>query len=691
MAVTSFEIKSRSAYRDGMRFGDVGAYEHIEGVLHYAVDPSLPANQRIVDLALAPRGSDFAPRSKDSAPRREDSALRSKDSALRSKEGLVHFRGALSLLRPLDFARGNGCVLLDVPNRGRRLSLTGFNKVRRDLALTDPLHPGDGLLFTHGLTLATVGWQWDVDPSLGFWLDAPRALQNGAPVQGEVICQLRPERDCTTMHIGQLGAAPFVPVSLGSAVSPGSLSQTQARLYATDEHTHVHTLIPRDAWQFATETDAGTAPSGAHVYLRQGFSAGALFHLVFIAEGAPITGCGLLAVRDAAAWLRSGPFGTHEHVIGFGVSQTGRFLRQFLYEGMNACETGARAFDGLLVHIAGGQRGDFNHRFAQPSSAGAPSFGQLFPFSPARLPDPLSGRTAGLFDRCRAQDVVPKTFFTNTSWEYWRGDASFNHIGPDGSDIDEDIDEDADEDANVRIYHYAGTQHIDGVFPPTNENAMLPLQARYDFSIIEHAPLQRAALMNMLAWVREGRLPPPSRHPRIVDGSARSRADVMAEFPALPALVRLDPQTLTGIRAMTLTPDAGHTSYPVPEGAVYPAFVSAVDSDGNETVGIRLPGVAVPVGTHTGWNPRHPDAGAPELATIFVGFTRFFAGNATQRIAQDDPRPSVAERYADRQDYQGKVQSVIESLIDARFVLAVDAAALLKHCLAHYDWAMRQS
>ena len=645
MTVESFTLTRRVPYAGGEKFGDVGTYDQIEGELRYAVDPEDPANARIVDLALAPRAAD----------------------------GLVRFRGAVFLLVPADPARGNGALLVDVPNRGRRLGLGAFNLQSPAKAQTEPTHPGDGLLFRRGFALASVGWQFDVDPALGLWLDVPHALQDSRRIRGEVVCQLRPDRATTTVHIGQLGAAPY---------APAELDQPGARLYVTDERTRQHRLLPRGDWRFARQTKAGVVDSKAHVYLAAGFTAGQVYQLIFVAEGAPVVGCGLLAIRDAATWLRDSEFGAYRRVLGFGASQTGRFLRQFLYEGLNA----AGPFDGLLVHIAGGQRGDFNHRFAQPSAAGAPSFGQLFPFATPVTRDPFSGREAGLLDRGRAAagaGTPPKLMFTNTSWEYWRGDAALVHVDGEGADLALE--------KNVRVYHFAGTQHINGVFPPTNDMPLLPVRARYDFGVVDHSALVRAALLNLDAWVKDDVAPPPSRHPRVADGTARGRDEVLRDFPRLAGFVGVDPQVLSAIRALSLAADAGSADYPLTEGASYPALVSGIDADGNEIAGIRVPAVAVPVGTHTGWNPRHPDTGAPTQAAIFVGFTSFFAADAATQAATADPRVSIAERYEDRDAYLLKVTAVVDQLVADRYAIAEDRALLIAHCATHYDHATRRS
>ena len=662
MAVETFTLRKREPFADGQVFGAHGAYERIEGELRFAVDPMHAANRRIVDLDKAPREAVDA-----------------------ASAGKVVFAARLSVLRPQHASAGNRRLLLDVPNRGRRLSLTSFNRVPRDLALTNPLYPGDGFLMAQGYTLATVGWQCDVAHDAGFWCDVPYALDHGQPIRGDVVCQLRPDSNARSVHIGQLGAAPYVPCNT---------EQADARLYRVDERTRELQLLARGDWRFAREdnrprSEAGPAPivaDGSYVWMRDGFAAGALYVLVFRAQGAPVVGCGLLAVRDAAQWLRNGPFGQHDHVLGYGVSQTGRFLRQFIYEGLNQAEDGSQVFDGLWLHIAGGQRGDFNHRFAQPSAAGAPSFGQLFPFAlqptrdalaPAGVAETAAG---GLADRCRAAGVMPKVMITNTSWEYWRGDAALTHVGTDGHDLAEDPE--------LRIYAFAGTQHIGGAFPLTRSNEVV--RARYPFSIVDFAPLMRAVLANLDAWLADGTPPPDSRYPRASDGSAVARAEVVAQFAAWPDWVLVDADKLTRLRRLALAADAGHAHYPVVEGAAYPALVSAVNADGNETAGVLLPDITVPVGTHTGWNPRHPEDGGSDIAAIFVGFTRLFARDEAARMTTADPRPALSSRYANRDDYARRVRVAAMLLVAERYLRADDIDWVIDNCLQRFDRALEQ-
>ena len=377
-----------------------------------------------------------------------------------------------------------------------------------------------------------------------------------------------------------------------------------------------------------------------------------------------MTGCGLLALRDAAASLRAGhgPNGTRfEQVLGFGASQTGRVLRHLLHLGLNDAVDGTPVFDGVHIHIAGGQRGDFNHRFAQPSSAGAPAAGQRFPFAGATLRDPLTGVVDGLYEHLRSQ---PKVVVTNTSWEYWRGDAALTHVSPDGGG-------DLETHASERNYLFAGTHHIGGILPPTNTLALTGERVRHTLNIVDHSPLVRAALVNLDRWVSSGRPPPPSAVPTLADQTLTTRAAVLEKFAALDDFEGLDAHRLGGLSVLDLGPQAeqGLCRFPAREGEPYARLVSDVDEALNEVAGIRLPDIAVPVGCHTGWNPRHPDHGAPNLPAIFVGSTRFF-----------DDLPPPAE-------YEARVRAWTRRLVDARHVLAEDFERVVANCLARYRLA----
>ena len=632
MTATRFEIRSRKPYAGGREFGDLGPFEHIEGRIEYAVDPLHPANSRIVDLDLAPRGRD----------------------------GRVRFAGDFTLVAPESGSARS--LLVDVPNRGRCLGFSQFNRAQPLDLLADPCAPGDGFLFRRGFALACIGWQWDVRQGVRF--DAPYAERDGRPLRGDVVCRIQPQRETPWYDFGQLGDV---------AYPPADLDDREARLFVQRDDNAQAELLPRDSWRFARERDGRVAPDGAAIYRSGGLRAGAVYTLVYTAEGAPVVGTGLLALRDAAAALRAGDdrsplSGGFPRVHAFGASQTGRVLRHFLYLGLNRDEGGGRVFDGILAHIAGGQRGDFNHRFAQPSSLGAPGPGQTFPFAGVATRDEETDAAAGLFDR---EQAMPKVFFTNTSWEYWRGDAALIHTAPDGSG---DLPEHADE----RRYAFAGTHHINGVLPPTDEFPLTGIRTRYTFNVVDHSPLVRAALINLDRWVAAGREPPPSAVPRLADDTLVERGGVLSRFESELGIETLDPEQLGGLHALDLGPEAarGVCRFPARRGAARPRLVSAVGPGLNEIAGVRLPDITVPVGVHTGWNPRHPEQGAPRQAAAFAGFTRFLDSATLER------------RYGGREAYAARVRQAARGLVDAGYVLEEDEELLVRNGLWRFDVAL---
>lgn len=623
LEATRWTASSRGSYAGGRAFGEFGAFEIIEGRVRYRLRPEDERNAGIVDLALAPRDD----------------------------EGRVCFSGDYTLIVPQ--GKPARRLLIDVPNRGRRLPFSMFNRASPTDLAADPCACGDGFLFRRGFAVASIGWQWDAP---GLRLDAPTATVAGNAIEGEVVCRIQPGSDRPSVLFGQLGDV---------AYPPAERNDPAARLFVRDDDNAPWERIPRSSWRFARQKGDQLEPSDRFIHKDGGFEKGRIYTLVYRARDPRAVGCGLLALRDAAASLRAGegpnkaPF---EHVLAFGASQTGRVLRHLLHLGLNRSADGRRVFDGVHIHIAGGQRGDFNHRFAQPSSAGVPGPGQRFPFAGATSRDPLTDVKDGLY--AKLADAMPKVVITNTSWEYWRGDAALTHTAPDGA-------RDLDGHPLERNYLFAGTHHLGGILPPTNVFAATGEKARYTFNVVDHSPLVRAALMNLAEWVEGDAPPPPSAVPRLADGSLVERAEVLRRFGALDGFEGLDPERLGGLSVLDLGPGAeqGRCRFPAVEGRSYARLVSAVDATLNEVAGIRLPDIAVPVGCHTGWNPRHPQHGAPMLPAIFVGFSRFA-----------DALPPLAE-------YEEQVRDWTLKLLRQRYVLQEDVERVVANCLLRYRLA----
>ncbi len=655
MSVRRLEILEQSSYQDGRAFGAVGPYERLDAIAHYAVDPTVAANAGIVDLALAERGTD----------------------------GLVSYSGDVTVLRPVDQERSNRALLMQIPNRGAR-SLVRTNLAPVDDAPTADVAPGDGYLFECGWTIAWAGWQWDVPRTperTRIGLIAPNVPLAARKPLGQM--QLRIQADCaqasfalTDPHVGELGNH--------QPIATRELNDPDARLLVRTSPYETPQVIPRTKWRFAKEIDGNPVADSGHVWLDGGFEPGLIYDVVYTPLECPVVGAGLLATRDLASFLRhdeASPLANRiDRAIAEGQSQCGRFLRTFLHLGLNQDELERMVFDGVLAHIAGGRRGEFNHRYGQPSVQPMPSFGHLFPFADQPQTDPHTGRTAGLLDSQRARGGVPKIIFTDTASEYWRGDANLAHT-------DLDSGGDAALPDNVRRYLFASAQHGPGRLPLAKGTPFGSVGSNFA-NTIDYRPLYRAALANLLAWVADGIEPPASAYPQAADETRRTRAELIVQLSRIPGLATPDAELLTTMYPLELGPHAekGIADLPAKIGRNgYPDWVSDVDADGNEVAGIRMPDVSVPVATYTGFNPRHPDTGGAGLLLEYIGSTVPFALDEQQRQMTADTRQSIIERYSGRDDYLQQVREAAERLLAQRYLLARDVELCVDLAAERYD------
>ena len=652
MSVSSLEVHSRQSYAGGKSFGETGPYQQLDGKVHFSIDPNDSANTLITDLTLAPRDAN----------------------------GRVSFSADFRILQPLGSARGNRRIFFDVVNRGNPLALKRINSGLDGPDPTAPMDPGNGYLMRRGYTLAWCGWQHDVPDVPGlFRIDPPEALTpTGEAITGDIAVTFQPNSPTQVQLLSDRNHRPYPATNLEGGNSV---------LTVRDHDNAEPVVIPRKQWSFGRLEDGESTPRANHIYMASGFQPGKVYQVVYSTKGAPVVGVGLLSARDLVSFIR---YSTSEEgnpcaqgvqdiqqAYAFGSSQSGRFLRQLLYLGLNRDEQNRKVFDGVISHIAGGRRGEFNQRFGQPSSLAAHSTNNLFPFSSGDQTDPETGQTGGVLSRTDSQGHPPKVIFTNSSAEYWGGHAALNHVDVTGS-------VDVDPPDSVRIYHFAGTQHGAGTIPlkdadPTNGN-----KGRHTFNTVDYRPLLRATVENLDAWVTKGESPPASLHPRISDATAVSPQVVGETVRTIPGAAFLE--HLPYISRMDFGPDPGvPTQMPPLVGKPFPSLVSAVDSDGNELRGIRLPDVAVPMATHTGWNVRHPDMGGVGQIIKQIGSTIPFLATKEEREAADDPRPSIEERYTSKEDYLAQVRRAAQDLVDQRYLLAEDVARIEEQAAQRYD------
>lgn len=641
MPVIGFDVTRSELFADGISFGDAGAYRRIEGIARYAVDPGHVANAGITDLELAER----------------------------DPSGRVLFDGDVSMLVPDNPSNASGALMVEVPNRGNRIALRSFNQAPFDLTPTDEINVGDGFLMRHGWCIAWVGWQWDMPACIErLGLRAPQVLpaQRGAVTQMHLRIQPDQLTDSFTLtdhHVGAIGQHAPIP--------PTDSDDPQAQLLVREHLRDEADRIDRHRWRFVADDD-GVIESFA---LDGSFEPGRIYDLLYTPRDCPVAGAGLLAVRDFASFARNDPAspiaGAATHTIGQGISQCGRFLRTLMFLGLNVDESGRQVFDGILAHIAGGRRGEFNQRYGQPSVQPTPAFGHLFPFADDPQTDPQTGKRAGLLDKLRERGVTPKVMYTDTSSEYWRGDAGLAHTRlSDNSD--------ADLPGDVRRYLFASTQHGPGLLPYADRSIFGSHGSNF-FNAVDYRPLYRAALENLRRWVMDDIAPPDSVFPRRDDGTGITREEAIDRLAGIEGLSLPDKHRLPWICPLELGPrsDEGIGSFPARlTGESYPTVVAAVDAVGNEIGGVRMPDVEVPVAIHTGFNPRHSDSGGAGQILEYVGSTL--------------PLDDLEQRYESKYTYLERVRIAARALSDARLVLEEDIELCVAIASERYDAALAE-
>ncbi len=615
--ITEFQVLSEEPFAGGATFGVVGPYVGVRAVARGELDPADPANAVIIDLALAPRNA----------------------------RGRVAYETDVFILRPRD--GGSGVMLYDVLNRGNKFIPSWLDDASdANGSVNDPRTPedaGNGFTFRRGYTQVWSGWQPEAGDADGrMSVRVPTAMAGGQPVAGRIRFEF---------VAGTRGPAEVRSVALPyPAAHPGG-----ARLTLRAREADSPAEVPPGDWEIADAGRLRLLPDGTLFKPRQ------IYELTYDATAPTVDGIGFAAVRDVVSFLRSGrpearaAAGPITHTLGFGVSLSGRFLRNFIELGMNRDEDGARVFDGVLPHISGAGKVFANFRFAMPGRTATQHEDRFypenwFPFASFAATDPMTGQTAQLL---RGDGADPLVLEVNTSTEYWQKGASLIHTDPASGD-------DRALPANVRAYLIAGTEHAGHAGARADAGACANPRNPHSAG-----PALRALVVALEQWVVDGTPPPDSRVPLRADGTA---------VPA--SAVRLPP-----IPGVAWTPGANAIGPPVdwvdPPRRVaraYPTLVAAVDEDGNERAGVRLPDIAVPLGTYTGTNVyRDYPTEMCDRDGTFIPFAR----DAAERARTGDPRPSLAERYGSRDAYAARVREAAEALVAARLLLPEDAAAAI--------------
>jgi hypothetical protein len=626
--ITRIEItRVESPAFAGMQFGSVGAYEKLVGRAYGEVDPADRRNAGIVDIQLAPRNA----------------------------KGMVEYSTDIYILRPIDPSKGNHRLFFEINNRGGNLSFGHLND--SSTGGNDPTtaaDAGNGFLMREGYTLLWSGWDVTVKPGQGrFTITVPVAKnRDGSAIVGPALEEFAID-NATTMT----GALTY------PAATP---DKSQASLTVRVRYEDPPTTVAPSDWEYVNPQAIRLLPAGTP------FQRGKLYEFTYQATNPLVAGLGFAAIRDVAAFLHraaqdnqgeANPLaGNLQFVYSFCSSQPCRTMHDFLWLGFNEDETGHRVFDGMLNWVGGGSGIFMNYRFAQPGRTHRQHIARWypeyqFPFANQIISDPVTGKTDGRLRRCVETKTCPDIFEVNSENEYWAKAMSVFQLDGSGRDL---LDP-----PNVRYFLISSMQHGAGSSGPgICQQPRNPLNAN---------AVLRALLVDMDEWVSAGKQPPSSRVPRRADGTLVPPLPQSGEgFPNIPG-VKYNGRMHTGDQ-FDFGPqfDRGILTKLPPTllGTPYPALVPKTDPDGNDVAGIRLPEIAVPLATYTGWGLR---ANGGDDGCDASGQKIDFAATNAARLASGDPRLSIEERYPTRDVYVNAVTAAANGLREERLLLDDDA------------------
>jgi hypothetical protein len=636
------QIESREVLAAGAAFGECGAYESLNGCAHFAVDPKAAAYRDVVDLAAAPTNT----------------------------AGEVEFDADFLLLKPVDPLRGNRRILFDVVNRGNVRALQFFNDAEPTNSPRTLAHAGNGFLMRRGYTVAALAWQGDILPGVErMSMRLPLAGKADAPLTGPMRAEFIVDR-------AGINCLPLSGNDFTRSYPTNSLDTGVAQFTCREYAHHARQPISAHRWHFARpDADGWPVASNLHCYLPEGFRPGWIYELVYTAQEPLVLGLGFSAVRDFLAFLRhaerddggvDNPLrengATVERIYGWGRSQSGRYLREFVYRGWNEDAHARRVFDGVHPHVTGSGRVTLNFRFAQPGRYPRTHEDHLvasdqFPFAYGLCTDPYGGGADALLRRPNSDPLV---IHSQTASEYWQRRGSLVHTDAFGVDLPEH--------PRARVYFFASSQHFAEPRGKPQRGAH-----RHLSNPLDTAPLLRALLDALDAWSSYGTLPPPSRIPRRAEATLVAAAEACLRFPAIPGVSYPGGPNRLHWTDYGAQFSQGYFMREPPaadSGREYAVLVPQVDADGNDAAGIRTPHIEVPLATHTGWNFRN--AGATDTLYSIVGSFIAFPATRAHRETTKDPRLSVAERYRSRHDYVARIAVAAHALVRARLLLDED-------------------
>jgi Alpha/beta hydrolase domain len=639
---------------DGANFGNAGQYETLAGKAFGELDPNDRRNAVIQDIKLAPRNA----------------------------RGMVEYTATFQLVKPIDMSKSSHLMWHDVPNRAGRLTINPIERRNGDVGLSS-------------------GWQGDnagrtaPGPANDYVVVPVAKNPDGSPITGRVMARIfNADGKASQTLMVYSNPMPYRPASLDTkdATLTTHASETiDGKIGATAE-------IPAGDWAFAkctAEAPFPGTPDPTQICLKNGFDPKLLYQVVFTAKDPPVLGIGFAAFRDVASFFRTtaqDDVGTPNPVAGGvsyaitrGVSQSGNFVRGFLHFGFNEDEAGRQVYDGAWPIIAG-RRIFLNARFAMPDGVlRLYEAGSEGPQWWGDAPDAVRGLpSAGILDRCNATRTCPKIIEHFGAAEVWGLKLTPEWVGSAG-------DTDLPLPDNVRRYYIPSTQHGGGRggfstvagAPPACPGFAWGKGALPD-NPVPHTETVNALRAHFRDWVIKGTAPPPSRYPTLAGGML---VDATAEAMGFPALPGLPVHAPTGLINPGIDYDFGpdfnyldgtgvQTVVPPKIKHVINLKVPRVDKDGNELGGVPVVLRDAPLGTYLGWNIT-ASGFFKGMECNFAGGMVPFAKTKAERLANEDPRPSLEERYTNHAGYVAAVDAAARKAVAEGFLLEADAKALV--------------
>lgn len=641
-------ITKTEPYQNGKFYGKAGGYERIYGQVYGEVDPGNPLNRVIQDIELAPVNA----------------------------RGMVEYSAEFILLRPKDMSKSNNVLFFSLPNRGNPFNI-------------------DTVLLNRGYVILWGAWQGDVlSGGNRLTMKVPVATNHGKEITGNLRTEYQVTGVVKTLSLSSGYYSGSIHHSYETVSLDNSRLVLTRRVHEQDERIKV----PENDWAFSdcnTVTFPGT-PSTTKISLRSGFSPDYIYELVYTAKNPLVLGLGFASVRDMACFFRreaededgnKNPLFTEERkaspiraAIMQGISQCANFTRSFLQLGFNEDENGRMVFEGVNTHIAT-RRISLNVRFDRPGGGGLQREDHLFPGNEPPFVwdsryEPVSGITGGILETCIKNNVCPKIIQTLSSSEYWQLRASLRTTDSKGL-------EDLEIPSNVRIYHFAGTQHI----PSANTSSISGRPENANSYWLIH----RALMIALENWVLKGELPPASSYPTLSTHTLVKPDKKSIGWPDIPGVAyngRINEGPLVDYGPQyNIEKASGILSDPPKEikGKQYQVLVPKVNKDGNEIAGVRSVEIQVPLGTYTGWSLRKQGYGEGDLAALSGMFIAFEKTRAA-RIAVGDARLSLAERYGSYRAYVKEVVKAAKKLVNEGFLLPEDIPAEIEKAEKRYKY-----